>query len=205
MKPYAIGIAGPSCSGKTVLAAQLAQALPGTVAVVSLDAYYRDLSGLSSVQRAQTNFDAPDALDVDLLTRQMARLAQGDEVDSPVYDLKTHTRAARTERVAPGDFVIVEGLFALYWPAIRDLLATKVFVAADDALCLVRRERRDVRERGRAPDSVQAQYAETVRPMSERYVKPTRQHADVVVHGEQDVATSVAAVLEHVRRKTPHP
>lgn len=195
---FLIAIGGPSCAGKTQLAVLLASRL--SAAILPLDAYYRELAHLPLAERAQFNFDMPDALDQDLLFQQVRQLSQGHTVDRPVYDFTTHSRAPQTERIQPGQFLILEGLFALYWEPLRALSGTKVFVDAPDPVCLARRQVRDVRERGRTPDSVLTQYDRTVRPMAEQYVRPTRFYADVVVSGETPIESSVAAVLAHIER-----
>lgn len=196
--PYLISIAGPSCAGKSELAKYLAAALPATT--IGLDAYYRELSHLSLEERARFNFDMPDALDRDLLAEQMHALAGGQPIDLPIYDFATHSRTSRTEHVVPTGFVIVEGLFALYWEDLRRLFGTCVFVEAPDEVCLARRQVRDVRERGRTPESVLRQFTETVQPMAALYVLPTRALADVVVSGVQPIFSSAEAVLQHVKR-----
>jgi uridine kinase len=198
MKPYLIAIAGPSCAGKTELAKALAAALPATS--FSLDAYYRDLSRFTLAERARFNFDEPAALDYDLLLAQVRDLAAGRPVDLPIYDFAAHSRTGRTERLVPPDFLIIEGLFALYWEEVRKLYGTAVFVEAPDEVCLQRRLVRDVRERGRTPESVLQQFTETVQPMAALHVRPTRAFADVVVSGLQPIAVSADAVLQHIRR-----
>lgn len=164
--PYFIAIAGASGSGKTWLTNYLARQLRATV--VSLDSYYRDLSALDLALRAQQNFDAPEALDWELILQQLETLARGMAAERPVYDFTTHTRTTRTERVEPSGFIIVEGLFALYNQRVRELCGTKVFMSVDDGVSLSRRLERDMRERGRTRESVLAQYEATVRPMYER-------------------------------------
>lgn len=200
-KLYMIGIAGPSCSGKTELARRLAGLLSASApAVISMDSYYRNLSALDPEERARCNFDVPEALDLGLLAQHLRILARGEGVDKPVYQFLTHTHAPQGERVEPGEFIIVEGLFALYWEEVRELLGTRVFIDVDDDVCLSRRLARDTRERGRSAESILAQYTETVRPMSERYILPTRRFADVVVSGEDAPEKAAAAVVAHVER-----
>ena len=123
-------------------------------------------------------------------------------MERPVYDFATHTRTPLRERVEAGQYLIFEGLFTLYWDDLRTLFGTKVYVDAPDGLCLARRQVRDVRERGRTVESVLRQYTETVRPMAERYVHPTRAFADVVVSGEAPLEATGAEVLRHVNRKS---
>jgi uridine kinase len=192
---YLIGIAGPSGAGKSFLAQHLKVALDAEVLV--LDRYYRDLSHLPLEQRARMNFDAPEALEHELLIDHVARLRNGEAVRLPVYDFTTHTRNAKTEVLRPSKVMIVEGLFTLHWPGLREHLGTKVYVDLNDGVCLARRKQRDVRERGRTPESVVEQYKKTVTPMARRYVHPTRTYADVVVNGMKPVEEAVTLVLQH--------
>src|ERR1035438_801778 len=120
MKPHIIGIAGPSSSGKTELARQLAGKLPGT-AIVSLDSYYRGMEEIPLEARKKVNFDHPDALEWPLLQRHLQALAEGRPFDEPVYSFSEYARARQTKRIEPSEFVIVEGLFVFHWPELRDL------------------------------------------------------------------------------------
>lgn len=201
-KPLTIGIAGPSGSGKTELACRLVEALSERSAVrVPLDHYYRDLAGLDPALRSKRNFDHPDALDRDLLVRQLTTLAGGHGVEMPVYRFDVHARARRGRRVMPGEVVVVDGLYCLYWIELRELLSVKLFLDADHETCLKRRIARDVRERGRTEDSVRAQYERTVRPMYERHVRATSIHADLVLRGEDPLRQNTETVLALLRRE----
>ena len=195
---YLIGIAGPSGAGKSFLAKHLKSVLKAEV--LSLDRYYRDLSHLPLEQRARINFDAPEALEHELLIAQVAQLRIRETVQLPVYDFTTHTRVAETQTLPPSEIIIVEGLFTLHWPGLRELLCTKVYVDLHDELCLERRKARDIRERGRTAESVLEQYETTVAPMAKRYVRPTIAHADVVVSGTERIEDGAARVIEHYRR-----
>ena len=197
--PYLIGIAGPSGAGKSYLASHLAARLPASV--LSLDRYYRDLSHLPAEERAACNFDAPESLQHELLIEQVARLRNNETVDLPAYDFSRHTRAAATDVFRPAPIIVLEGLFTLYWPGLRKLLDTKVYIDTPAELCFARRLQRDVRDRGRTLESVEQQYTTTVAPMAERYVYPTISYADIVVHGDVPVAEAAVAVLEHHRRR----
>jgi uridine kinase len=198
MKPYFIGVAGPSCAGKSYLAEHLAEKLDA--ALFHLDSYYRELDHLSLVQRAHYNFDAPDALDSELLLQQARLLHNGETIARPVYDFTTHMRTTETLELSPRPFVIIEGLFTLYWDGLRKLLGTKVFVDLGEEICLERRIERDIRERGRTRESVLEQYHTTVAPMARQYVYPARAHADIVVTGNDDISHEVDAVLRHIER-----
>jgi uridine kinase len=194
---HLIGIAGPSGAGKTELARVVAHLL--CAPVISLDSFYGDLKHVSLQQRHSMNFDIPEALDRDLLLHHLVLLGRGFQVPIPVYDFATHTRTISTSMVKAEPFAVVEGLFALYWQDIRALFGTRVFLAAPGKICLSRRLERDMRERGRSPESVERQYHETVAPMARKYVLPTRWFADVVVSGTDDLDGNVACVLSHVK------
>ncbi len=197
MAPYLIGIAGPSGSGKSELSRRLAKRLHAPV--ISMDSYYKELGHLSLAERAEVNFDEPASIDDGLLREQLAELRKGLTVEIPHYDFAAHTRTARTARLEPGEVVILEGLFTLYWEEMRRLFQTMVYVDLEDEICFARRLARDVRERGRTAESVQWQYETTVRPMAETYILPTKRHAHVVIRGDGQLDESVALVLAHQR------
>lgn len=192
--PLLIAIAGPSGSGKTTLAEELARELEGTH--FHLDHYYRDLSHMPPDERAHQNFDHPEQIEHELLLAHLRDLKAGGSIDRPSYDFATHTRVAgRTKQVLEPHVLLLDGIFALYWPAVRALATLCVYVDTPDALCFERRLRRDVRERGRSPEQVTAHYAATVRPMAERFVRPTAQWADLVVDGTSSLDWAVEQVL----------
>jgi uridine kinase len=192
-----IAIAGASGSGKTELARQLQRRLAAmSPVIVPLDAYYRGFEHLPVAIRATQNFDHPTAVDHVLLARQLSALAVGGAVEMPVYDYVTHSRLPTGRRVGPGRVIVVEGLFALYWKEIRDLLDLAVFIDADRGLCLERRLARDTRIRGRSEESVRGQFEETVVPMFERFVRPTRRFADLVLQGDRPVEDLVDELIQ---------
>jgi len=193
---YLIAIGGCSCSGKTTLAHFLAKGLDGTV--LPIDAYYKDLSGLDPKSRLAVNFDEPEAIEFDLLLRDIRRLAGGKIVHRPVYDFTTHTRTGRTAPAAGGGFLILEGLFALYWAELRSLCRTKVYLDLPEELCLERRLTRDVEQRGRTPDSVRRQLEGSVFPMARRHIVPTRRCAHIVMSGVRPLEEA-EALLQRIR------
>src|SRR5205085_325414 len=150
-------------------------------------------------ERARFNFDHPDSLDVGMIARDLSLLAQGKAAHRPVYDFPTHTRTAMTETMEPLDYVIVEGLFPLYWPEVRDLCQLKVFMDVEHRVCLPRRQARDIAERGRTIESVNEQYSTTVKPMADAYVIPTKEYADLVLDGTQPPKESAKQLLQHLR------
>jgi uridine kinase len=202
-KSYLIGIAGPSGAGKSYLARHLSECLQAPV--LPLDHYYRDLSHLPLEERARSNFDEPAALEHELLIAHVAHLSEGHAIEIPTYDFSIHTRTGDTLPFQPAPFVIIDGLFTLYWPELRRLLGTRVFVDMTDDVCLQRRRDRDVRERGRTPESVLEQFRTTVAPMAELYVRPTQAHAHVMLFGATPIAEEVERVLQHVRQSTRKP
>ena len=199
MKPHIIGIAGPSNSGKTELARQLARKLPGAT-TVSLDSYYRGMEEIPLEARKKVNFDHPDSIEWPLLHRHLQAISAGMSFEEPVYSFAEYARTAGSRRIEPSDFVIVEGLFVFQWPELRELLDTKVYVETDPSVCFNRRLKRDVAERGRTPESVCEQYERTVRPSAEWFVIPSRKFADLVVSGEEPLEESTAAVTRALER-----
>ena len=198
-RPFIIGIGGPTCSGKTVLALAVMQKLGlDNVVHFALDSYYRDLTDVSPEQRESVNFDAPEALDWPLLRTHVGALAQGESIQAPVYNFATHVREQDRNMIAPNTFIIVEGLFSLYDESLRSIYGTAAFVEAPDEVCLERRLARDTAQRGRTRESVLAQYEATVRPMAEEYILPTSAHANIVLDGQAPLEDLAEAVLVHV-------
>jgi len=195
-----MAIAGASGSGKTTLAAELARELDGIY--FPIDNYYRDLSHLPFSERVKQNFDDPALIESSLLAEHVATLAQGEMIERPLYDFATHTRVAgRTEAMRAGSFVLVEGLFALYYPELLPLYQFRVYVDTPDGVCFERRMRRDTVERGRTPESVRIQYETTVRPSSIRFVRPSGAHADLTIDGTAALDWKVEQVLAEMRKR----
>lgn len=191
-RPLVVGIGGPSGCGKTTVAETLRQRLGAKhCTIVRMDDYYRDLAYLPLEQRAVWNFDAPDAIEHELLIAHVEALILGETVRSPVYSFVTHTRTAETHRVAPTPVIVVEGTLALHWRELRDRMDVRAYVHADEALCFERRLRRDTGERGRDPEGVRQQWQATVWPMHVLYVLPSRAYADIVLDGSDPAAAAM--------------
>ena len=195
-------IAGASGSGKSSLAQNVsAEIATGyRVAILHEDAYYRRQSELDLHQRAMTNYDHPDAIEDSLLVEHLNQIKSGLSVDVPVYDYSIHDRTDETNRLDPPDILIVEGILLLHREAVRELASVCVFVDVQEEVCLERRIERDIRERGRSRECVMDQYARTVGPMFQQYVKPSRVHADIVVSHGGEHAESIDAVVEELHK-----
>ena len=180
--PLVIGIAGGSGSGKTTVAQQILQRVgPERIAFLQHDAYYKDLSGLPPVQRAEVNFDHPNSLESDLLIAHIEQLKQGKSVEVPIYDFAHHSRTAQTYTVQPRGVILVEGILIFVEPALRAICDVKIFVDTDSDLRFIRRLQRDIAERGRTAEMVVRQYLATVRPMHLEFVELSKRYADVII------------------------
>jgi uridine kinase len=198
--PTVLGIAGCSGSGKTTLADELARTLAGMR--FHLDDYYLDLGQLPFSERVKKNFDNPAMIELPLLAMHIQALARGDAIDRPVYDFATYTRVqGRTERVASAPYVIVEGLFALYYPEILPVYQLRIYIDTPDPLCFERRVKRDTEQRGRTEESVRRQYEATVRPSSVAFVRPSSANADLIIDGTGALDWKVERVLAEMRRR----
>jgi uridine kinase len=181
MTPVIIGVAGGTGSGKTRLVKEIVQRLEPHIAVIQHDSYYRDRSGMTPEERARVNYDHPDALETPLLVEHVKALLDGRPVNVPVYDFSTHTRSQEVVRVEPQAVVLLEGILVLSEPELRDLMGIRVFVDTDADIRMIRRLKRDIRDRGRTLESVVEQYLDTVRPMHLEFVEPSKRHAHVII------------------------
>ena len=199
-RPLIIGLVGGSGSGKTTVARAILGALGGVdAAFLDQDAYYKELHTLSLEERAQVNFDHPDALDNDLLVAHLQSLANGVAIDKPTYDFAHHTRAERTERIEPRDVILVDGILLFADARLRRLFDIKIFVDVADDVRFIRRLQRDVAERGRSMESVISQYLATVRPMHLEFVEPSKRYADVIIPQGGKNLVAIEMVAARVR------
>ena len=174
-----IGIAGGS--GKTTLMKNLVEKFQGSVTVVSHDNYYKRHDELTYEERCLLNYDEPNAFDTSLMVSQLDQLRHGQAIDCPVYDFTIHNRSDETVHIVPERVIIVEGILIFEPQALRELMDIRIFVDTDADIRLCRRIKRDVNKRGRSLESVLNQYQQTVKPMHEKYVEPSKKYANIVV------------------------
>lgn len=191
---YVIGIAGGSGSGKSTFAARLREQFPDSVALISCDNYYRAHDDIPLEERRLLNYDAPEALEFDLMVSHLQALKRGEAVDCPVYDFALHNRSDKILRIDPKPVIIVDGILILSDPALRETFDLRIYVEADADERILRRARRDMEVRGRKIDDIMAQYLTTVKPMHEQYVEPSKKHADLILNGGMNpVALEIVA------------
>lgn len=179
--PIVVGVAGGTGSGKTTLTRKLAERFAGQSAVLYMDNYYKATPGMEFAQKERLNYDAPEAFDIGLMAEHLRALRDGQTIECPVYEFAIHDRTEETITVEPVPVLIVEGILLFAAAEICDLLDIKLFVDTDADVRILRRVRRDVVERGRSIESVEAQYLETVKPMHELYVEPSKRRADLII------------------------
>ncbi len=194
-----IGIAGGTGSGKTTLAEKLHEAFPDHSILISQDSYYRNRTDLLFEERAKLNFDHPDSLEFSLLREQLIALKDGGTVEKPVYNFAIHGRESETRVVEPAQLIIVEGILLFAADEVRDLFDLKIFVDTDSDTRVLRRIERDIRERGRDFAGVQAQYLETVKPMHDAFVEPSKKYADVIIPEGGHNETALKMIYSRLR------
>lgn len=178
-----IGIAGGSASGKTSIAHQLYDYFKGyhKVKIIKQDDYYKDQSHMTLEERVKTNYDHPLAFDTEMLVEHLKKLKNKERIEKPTYDYTLHTRSQVTEVIESRDVIIIEGIFVLAEKEIRSLCDILVYVDTDSDIRFIRRLRRDIEERGRSLDSVCNQYLNTVRPMHEQFIEPSKKYAHIII------------------------
>ena len=195
-----IGIAGGSGSGKTTLMKNLVEQFGDHVTVVSHDNYYKRHDELTYEQRCLINYDEPAAFETDLMAQHLDLLKQGQAIACPVYDYTVHNRSDEVVKIVPRPVIIVEGILIFADEALRELMDIRIFVDTDADVRLCRRIKRDVNKRGRTLESVLTQYQQTVKPMHEKYVEPSKKYANLIVPegGKNHVALDM--IIDRIQR-----
>ena len=194
-----IGIAGGSGSGKTTLTNQIAAKFPEEVTVIKHDNYYKKHDEMSYEERSRLNYDHPNAFDTDLMIRDLRRLKQGETIECPVYDFTIHNRSKNTLTITPGKVIIVEGILIFENKELCDLMDIRIFVDTDADVRIIRRIQRDVMERARSLESVIGQYMNTVKPMHEQFVEPSKKNASLIVPEGGYNQVAMEMILNQIR------
>ncbi len=197
-----IGIAGGTGSGKTTVVNQILNQLPDNeVTIISQDSYYKATDELSYEERTKINFDHPRAIDFDLLVKQLQQLKKGEIIDQPIYSFVTHNRTEDTLKTHPKKVMIVEGILIFNNPELRDLCDIKIFVHADADERLIRRLKRDIQERGRDINEVLNRYQDTLKPMHNQFIEPTKNFADIIIPNDRYNTVAIDIVRTVIAEK----
>ena len=195
-----IGIAGGSGSGKTTLVRNLTEKFAGQITVISHDNYYKRHDEMTYEERCLINYDEPAAFENELMSAHLDALRRGESVECPVYDYTVHNRSNETVTIEPKQVIIVEGILIFADEALRDLMDIKIFVDTDADIRLCRRIKRDVNKRGRTLESVLTQYQQTVKPMHEKYVEPSKKYANLVVPEGGKNFVALDMIVDRIQR-----
>lgn len=202
MKPFILGIAGGSGSGKTTVTRKIVSALDSdSIILLDHDSYYKDQSALSYEKRVCVNYDHPDALDNDLLLQHLKQLRDYKPIEKPVYNFVSYTRSEQTLLIEPKDIIILEGFLIFTDPRIRQMCNIKIYVDTDDDVRIIRRIERDLKERGRSLESIISQYFATVKPMHHQFVEPSKRFADIIIPYGGHNQIAIDMVLTQIKSK----
>lgn len=200
MKDYLIiGIAGGSGSGKTTLTNQIAAQFTEQVTIVKHDNYYKAHDDMDYDERTRLNYDHPNAFETDLMIKHLKALKQGESIECPVYDFTVHNRSKDTITIIPNKVIIVEGILIFENKELCDLMDLRIFVDTDADLRIIRRIKRDVLERARSLESVMNQYMDTVKPMHEQYVEPSKRNANIIVPENAYNQPAMEIIQNHIK------
>lgn len=200
MNVTVIGVAGGTGSGKSTLVKRLQEAFQGDdVVTLCHDYYYKAYTNLTYEERTKLNYDHPQSFDTDMMVEHIKTLKSGVPVERPVYSFVEHNRLAQTVRVMPSKVLIIDGILIFENKELRDMMDMKVYVDTDADLRLTRRLMRDVRERGRSMESVVDQYVNTVKPMHEEFVEPSKKYADVIIPEGGFNSVAVYMLIENIK------
>ena len=195
MSPIIIAISGGSGSGKTYLAKKFAEKYPKKkILIINQDSYYKDISHMLFSDRQNQNFDHPNAIDVELLQKNLHELKTCKEAKLPSYNFKEHLRGKKTKKVKKKDVIIIEGILILHFLQLRKFYTVKIYVDTPEKIRLSRRLKRDMQERGRTEKSINKQYEDTVKPMHNQYVEPSKVYADLIVKGTEEINKNIKLI-----------
>jgi len=198
MKNYLIGISGGSGAGKTTIIKSLVNHYKNKATVLGLDSYYRDFSNLTFDDREKINFDHPRSFNFNMLKNHINLLIKNEKIKSPIYDYKKHKRKKLSKIIYPNKLIFVEGTLIFYFKEITKLMSLKIFIQADEEVRFKRRLNRDIKHRARTKDSIHKQYHKTVKPMFDKYVKPLKSEADLIISGESNLCNNKNRIIDKI-------
>lgn len=176
-----IGIAGGTGSGKSTLTKQLVNHFGEQITVLKHDDYYKAHDDMTYEERTRLNYDHPNAFDTELMLEHLRQLKAGKPINCPIYDYTIHNRSRNFQVIYPTSVIIVEGILIFENKELCKEMDIKIFVDTDADIRIIRRIQRDVIERARSLESVIGQYMNTVKPMHEQFVEPSKKNADIIV------------------------
>lgn len=195
-----IGVFGGTGSGKTTIVNQIVSDFNASdIQVISQDAYYKDNSNITYDARCLLNFDHPEAIDFELLYKHLSALKNGETIEQPVYNFKTHNRTDKTLEISPKKILILEGILIMNYPKLRSLLDLKVFIDTNSDMRMERRVNRDISERGRTPKEVMDRYLNTLKPMHDQFIEPMKIHADMVIENHENASINLDILIAKIK------
>tara|TARA_Y100000022_G_scaffold104938_1_gene90642 strand:- start:575 stop:1189 length:615 start_codon:yes stop_codon:yes gene_type:complete len=195
-----IGIYGGTGSGKTTIVNMIASHFSSNdIEIISQDSYYKDNSDISYEDRCKLNFDHPDAIDFNLLHKHIKNLRKGETVEQPIYDFKIHNRLKKTIQIKPKKILILEGILIMCHAEIRSIFDLKIYINANSKTRMERRIKRDIVERGRSRDEVLKRYIETLKPMHEKFIEPTKIYANYIIENQFNNKLNIDELLEKMK------
>lgn len=196
-----LGVAGGSASGKTTIIKKVREYFGDDIAVISHDNYYKAHDDMPFEERCKLNYDHPDSFESDKMAQDVKKLVAGEPIDMPTYDYCNHNRSKETIRIEPKTVIIMEGILILENRALRDLMDIKIYVDTDADERLMRRIKRDMKERARSIESILEQYTNTVKPMHEEFVEPSKRYADIIIPRGGENAPGIDMLITYLNKK----
>lgn len=186
MKPFIIGIAGGSGSGKTSFIKRLRETFPEKdLCLISQDEYYKPIEEQTRDENEVENFDLPSSIDKKAFREDIERLIAGETIERPEYLFNNLGQQPKMLTFMPAPIIVVEGLFVFHFKKISDLLNLRVFIDAKDVFKIARRIKRDAVERGYDLNDVIYRFENHVSPSYEQFIKPYRDGAHVVINNNE--------------------
>ena len=200
-KTCVVGVAGGSASGKTTIVNKIREYFGSDIVVISHDSYYKAHNDMPFSERCKLNYDHPESFETTKMAEDVRQLMEGNSIEMPIYDYTIHNRSDETVLIEPRKVIIVEGILILENKELRDLMDVKVYVDTDADERLMRRIKRDMQERARSIDSILEQYSETVKPMHEEFVEPSKKYADVIIPRGGENQAGINMLQEYLKRR----